>query len=263
MTAQALARAHRSLEAAVASLAGVSLVQGPRSIERLNRALQRVRTALLPPVCPVAAGIVEAPAPKAVVVQPECKVPVLTRGRAGARAPERSRVRLRRPAAAELEVRPSAWDPEPLDEQLEASRCRALLLEIVRRAVYDWVLYRQHRKLELKAVAADAYTWLFEEEDTHPWVRRRRSEGRGLTSLTAICEVLDLDPETVRERARRMDIRTILTAGRPPEVRRREVSEDSDYQEHSVSGEVDISGYGDDPGANYYENHYSVHTNAM
>jgi hypothetical protein len=208
--------------------------------------MARLRLVLAPP----APSNDTEPPPIRIPVQAPPKVPV-----------ERSRVQLARPEPEELDES-SSWDPEPIDEQLEASRCRAFLLEIVRRAVYDWVLYRQHDRLELKAIAADAYTWLFQEGPEHPWSRRRNQEGRGLTSLLAICEVLDLDPDTVRARARTMDIRTILTAGRPPEVRRREVYDETDYQEHGISNNFGVATLGDDPGHSFYENHYSVPTSS-
>jgi hypothetical protein len=174
-----------------------------------------------------------------------------------------SSIRNLRPAPPdedEGEARESCWDPAPIDEQLDASRCRAFLLEIVRRAVYDWVLYRQHTQMELKEIAADAFTWLFEEDEEHPWWKQRCKEGRQFTALITICDVLDLDPDVVRERAKQMDVRTILAAGRPPEVRRRRANEESDYQEHGVSGSLNVSSHGDDSGSSYYENHFAVST---
>lgn len=252
--------AKHSLEVAVASLRGAG---GPglcRSVKMLGRALARIRSTLQPPIC-----LVVARPPRLRVIRtakPKISTHVEKLIKIVDEVPEITVVRLKRPRAEEPEsVQSSSWDPEPLDEQLEASRCRALLLEIVRRAVYDWVLYRQHDRLELKAIASDAYTWLFEEEPGHPAARRRQREGRGLTSLIAICEVLDLEPEQVRRRAKNMDVRAILTAGRPPEVRRRrEVADDSDYQEHGVTGGLDVQGIGDDPGSSYYENQYFVST---
>jgi hypothetical protein len=101
----------------------------------------------------------------------------------------------------------------------EAIRCRALLLEIVRRATYDWVLYRMSRKLHHKRLAKDAYIWLFlESGGTHK--KERSQSGKSLTGFLPICELLDLDPGTVRQRARKLTIKSILNMGRPPENRK-------------------------------------------
>lgn len=128
----------------------------------------------------------------------------------------------------------SSWDPDPVEEQIFVSYCRALLLEVIRRAIHDWVLYRAHAELQKKQLANHAYTWLFEEKPGHPWWRRRqREDGQLLTSFLNICEILDLDPEHVRRRARQVTPRQITTAGRPAERRRRR-REESTVTEHSV-----------------------------
>lgn len=154
-----------------------------------------------------------------------------------------------------LDAQPSAWDPEPL---YEASRCQALLMEVIRRAAHDYVLYRQHRKLELKMLADQAYTWLFEEEPGHPaWKSRERAifqvddEGTGqtmievgsrrLTSFISICEACNLDPEAVRERAREMTVESIMRTGRHIERRKPRSSADSmSIESHSVVIDIDI-----------------------
>jgi hypothetical protein len=168
----------------------------------------------------------------------------------------------------------SPWDPEPL---YEASRCQALLMEVIRRAAHDYVLYRQHRKLELKALADQAYTWLFEEEPGHPaWKSRERAlfqvfdgrqtlvevGSRRLTSFLSICETCGLDPEAVRERAREMTVESIMHTGRHIERRRAQKGGESlSIETHSVVVDVDMDsleaeaqgGFGGD----YYESRES------
>ena len=134
----------------------------------------------------------------------------------------------------------SAWDPDerPLerpyspdaDPLLEAGSCRALLLEIVRRASYDWVLYRTSSKLIKRMLAEDAYRWLFvEEPDTTIW-RQRQQAGKELTGFISICEAVGVDPERVRKRIRQLTERDIMGAGRPAEKRKHKVSNDDMLQ---------------------------------
>lgn len=102
----------------------------------------------------------------------------------------------------------------------EASACRAVLLEIVRRAAYDWVLYRNSSKLQKRQLADSAYQWLFiEERDSSTW-RQRVGNGKELTAFIAICEVLELDPRMVRTTVRGMTVAGIMSAGRPAERRK-------------------------------------------
>lgn len=133
------------------------------------------------------------------------------------------------------QVSRSEWDPDSTEEHITASRCRALLLEVIRRAAHDWVLYRTHDRLHLRQIAEDAYIWLFEESPTHPWARIRVLSDNRLTSFLTICEILDLDPEFVRERVRGMTVQQIMSAGRPAECRKH-------YEEPCVeySTEVDL-----------------------
>lgn len=155
----------------------------------------------------------------------------------------------------------SAWDPDTHDAVLEASKCRALLLEVVRRAAHDWVLYRNTRKPE-RAYALDAYVWLFEEgpaEDgkpAHPNWELRQREGDPLLAFLTICELLDLDPETVRRRIRAMTIRDIMTAGRPAE--RRKVSKSEGVEDYSSPRELDIVSLDDPSFDSSYESHFAV-----
>jgi hypothetical protein len=94
------------------------------------------------------------------------------------------------------------------------------LLELIRRAAHDWVLYRTHNRLKLRQVAADAYIWLFEESPAHSWWRTRQEAGNGIMAFLTICEVLELDPTFVRNRIRELTIQQIMTAGRPSERRK-------------------------------------------
>lgn len=125
-----------------------------------------------------------------------------------------------------FDERIGVWDPEELsysplaDPVMEASSCRALLLEVVRRAAYDWVLYRQSSKLQNKVLAESAFHWLFvEEPGSSAWSQRRRGE-KELTAFLSICDVIGLDPERVRARIRQLTERDIMGAGRPAERRK-------------------------------------------
>lgn len=145
------------------------------------------------------------------------------------------------------------WDPEPVSSHIEVSRCRALLLEIVRRAAHDWILYRMHRRRHKKKLAQSAYSWLFLEDRHHRDFKERLAAGKSLTSFLVICETLDLDPETVRQHIRRLDIKTILSAGRPAENRKRAPNVDAfsgdthsvNYSKISASAMSDLT---DSPG---------------
>jgi hypothetical protein len=152
----------------------------------------------------------------------------------------------------------SAWDPDHYDP-VETSKCRALLLEVIRRAAHDWVLYRLSRKQPQQSIAQEAYVWLFEEGPGHPWWKERIKNKLHLLSFLSICSELDLDPEVVRRVLRRLTVKGVMSSGRPAERRRRrtEVSEDVDCVDHSLLVDIDIHTVGDDPDANYYESYYT------
>ena len=103
---------------------------------------------------------------------------------------------------------------------LDGLNCRVLLLEIVRRAAYDWVLYRNSRRLENRKLANDAYVWLFVEAPGHPHWKQRKADGYEAFSFISICELLGLDLDEVRARLRTITARDIQTLGRPPTRRR-------------------------------------------
>lgn len=161
---------------------------------------------------------------------------------------------------------PSAWDPEPVSVEIEASQCRALLLDIMRRAIHDWVLYRHHSRMALREIAQEAKIWLFDEKPGHPYWEVRHAEAEmQLTSFLGICDLLDVDPDFVRRRARSMTIQDIRTAGRPPE-RRRSQKDGTNYHEHAVTKDVNLSSIDrPEPGRspNRYEAHFHVGTSSV
>jgi len=123
----------------------------------------------------------------------------------------------------------------------QAEGARALLLEIIRRAAYDWVLYRSSSRIDQKQLAEDAYIWLFVEDQNHPhWLIRVR-EGKQMTALLAICQELDLEVDIVRKHVRALTPHKVMSSGRPPEN-----SRSSDYSVRvavhaDVPGDDDIS----------------------
>jgi hypothetical protein len=105
----------------------------------------------------------------------------------------------------------------------EINGCKMLLLEVIRRTAYDWVLYRSSRRMVQKVLAEEAYRWLFVEVPGSSDWDERKSEGKDMTSFVAICEGLDLDPDAVREHIRRITPKNVMSVGRPAEYRRRDV----------------------------------------
>jgi hypothetical protein len=114
----------------------------------------------------------------------------------------------------------------PQEEEMllqEINGCKTLLLEIIRRAAYDWVLYRGSRRMVQRTLAEQAYRWLFlEMEGTSDWSDRIR-DGKMITSFVSVCESLDLDPGTVRKHIKRLTPRSVTSVGRPAEYRKRDV----------------------------------------
>jgi hypothetical protein len=110
----------------------------------------------------------------------------------------------------------------------EINGCKTLLLEVIRRAAYDWVLYRTSRRLLHKKLAEDAYLWLFVEKPGHVNWLERNDAGKHITSFLSICSELDLDVEQVRMYVRRLTIKNVMSVGRPAEYRRREPCLSSD-----------------------------------
>jgi hypothetical protein len=140
-----------------------------------------------------------------------------------------------------LDFLAGTWVDKRVKASLEASACRALLLEVVRRAAFDWVLYRSSSKLINKQLAEGAYHWLFiEEPDSATWAVRRKN-GKEITGFCAICDLLDLDPDKVRERIRLLTKKEIMNAGRPAERRKhKNISEDALHTDDLRVFDVDV-----------------------
>lgn len=180
---------------------------------------------------------VEVPAPRLA-----CETPRRKPRARRPRAPRALRAKaLKVKELAEFVERASPWDPDGYfdthhtDQQVEAMSCRALLLEVIRRASYDWVLYRTSSKLQNKQLAESAYNWLFvEDERSKAWALRDRN-GKGMMSFLNICDTLDLEPSHVRERVKQLTGKDIMGAGRPAERRKVKHSDDAvSSDEHSV-----------------------------
>lgn len=122
---------------------------------------------------------------------------------------------------------PRRRPPAPLERrehalvQQEIRGVKGLLLEIIKRAAHDWVLYKLHRDLQLRQLAEDAFVWLFEEEEGHPnWIERTKAD-RQITSFVMICEMLDINVDAVRQWILRLTAQDVRNAGRPKEQRSR------------------------------------------
>jgi hypothetical protein len=125
--------------------------------------------------------------------------------------------------------------------------CRVLLVEIVRRAVFDWVTYRDSTRLEKKSIAQDAYTWLFLEDADHHDSRVR--DGMHLFSFLGICDVLGLDPSYTRGAIKKLTYHHIQSIGRPKTVRRLpkdSVSQGASGHDFLLNDEHNISDLEDD-----------------
>lgn len=125
---------------------------------------------------------------------------------------------------------PRSTDPALIEQEITG--CKTLLLEVIRRAAYDWVLYRTSRRMLHKRLAEDAYTWLFEEKPGHVNWEERIRVGKHITSFMAICSELDLDVDTVRKYVKKLTVKNVMSVGRPAEYRRRENSPTSMGEEH-------------------------------
>lgn len=76
---------------------------------------------------------------------------------------------------------------------------RKLWGRVIQRAIYDWVAYRDSLKLQQRKLAENAEVWLFK-----PSVL--------FNSFDNICQMLDIDPETIRHRARSFTKDEVLKA---------------------------------------------------
>ena len=106
--------------------------------------------------------------------------------------------------------------------QQSINGAKTLLFEVLRRAAFDWVLYKSSTRLPHKILAQQAFQWLFvERPGTEEWDERMR-EGKYITGFIGVCEALSLDPETVRSRIRELTPKSVMSVGRPKEFRRAE-----------------------------------------
>jgi hypothetical protein len=156
-----------------------------------------------------------------------------------------------------LEIVESAWDPDSARTRITSSRCKALLLEVVMRAIRDWILYRSHTEITKATHARDAYEWLFLEDEDHPSFRERTRMGYTLTSFVVICEINDLEPDELRRHIRTLKVSDIMGTGRPAE-RRRRPNENINIDHHDLAG-VRIEAFEPSPNYKYtyLEQHYA------
>jgi hypothetical protein len=171
----------------------------------------------------------------------------------------------------EVELAPSAWDPEPLapevilirrpvertpyvrrtpyEEELlrqEVEGCRGLMLELIRRAAFDWVLYRSSTRLLQRQLADQAFEWLFVEASGHPsWALRVREE-KVSTSFLVVCEQLGLDPETSRAHIKKLTPRHVMSVGRPTSYRTRTVATSDNDESYALPDGVSFEEPGDE-----------------
>lgn len=76
---------------------------------------------------------------------------------------------------------------------------RKLWGRVIQRAIYDWVAYRESPKLPQRKLAENAESWLFKPNVL-------------FNSFDNICQMLDIDPETIRLRARSFTRDEVLKA---------------------------------------------------
>lgn len=117
----------------------------------------------------------------------------------------------------------------------EAEGAKSLLLEIVRRAAYDWVLYKDSVRPEQKALAEEAFSWLFLEEG-HPDFVLRKKERKEFTSFLSICDALDMDAHRVRSYICRLTPNRVVpgrqpSRGRPALPSKRKSGKSVDYDD--------------------------------
>lgn len=128
---------------------------------------------------------------------------------------------LRKRPVPKVSVQHCPVEDDPVGEGAQAADgARNLLLEIIRRAAYDWVLYRDSARQDQRRLAEDAHTWLFEEDEEHENGQLRLAEGKRITSFLVICFELDINAVTVRQAIKRLTARHVLRAKKPVEGQR-------------------------------------------
>lgn len=68
---------------------------------------------------------------------------------------------------------------------------RTLWLKVIIRAIFDYVTYKDHSRLDKRKLAESAHFWLFKPNSN-------------FNSFDSVCTLLGLDADTVRRRARSM-----------------------------------------------------------
>lgn len=86
---------------------------------------------------------------------------------------------------------------------------RKLWGRVILRAIYDWVMYRNSPELKQRKLAESAETWLFKPNEL-------------FNGFDHVCEMLDIDPEIVRRRARTFTREEVLKAEHVERSGRRE-----------------------------------------
>jgi hypothetical protein len=108
---------------------------------------------------------------------------------------------------------------------------RKLWFRVIQRAIYDWVAWRDSSKLDKRKQAELAEVWLFK-----PSVL--------FNSFENICQILDVDPEAIRSRARAFTKEEVLKAEHIERSGRRldslllPIQEDEWAQKRAAKGEV-------------------------
>lgn len=98
---------------------------------------------------------------------------------------------------------------------------RILLMKVIVRAMFDLASYRDHPNMEKRKEADSARKWLFEPSDYE-------------NSFENVCEMLNLNPKKIRERASTMtkaDVAKIEFKDRKPisEKKASSAQEEQDY----------------------------------
>lgn len=74
---------------------------------------------------------------------------------------------------------------------------RRLYLAIVRRAIWDFVLYKKSKNVEKRALAREAEGWLF-------WPGEEDTDAEGRVTFQYVCSILNVDPARIRHSAKRL-----------------------------------------------------------
>jgi len=121
----------------------------------------------------------------------------------------------------------------------EAEGAQTLLLEIIRRAAQDWVLYRDSKRADQRELADEAFVWLFVEDEDHPHWQLRIENDTQFTSFLSICDSLNLDPDWVRSHVRRLTPEKIKSLGRRPSTTAKRPIVEESASEFSISLDYD------------------------